>query len=595
MAVTLQNRTEISALYVALFGRAPDAEGLAYWASEVDKGQSITSIANRMYATAPARAYYPTSATDIEIVNSFYQNVLGRPADPQGQSFWLGRLVALGDRGALIQEMITTVVNYSGAASNPALNALGFGSRDLFLNKVEVAVYYGLNGGNITNATGALQNVTADAASVTPAKVNISLTFPPVASAPPAPGQSPVPAPPPVISATTPIATITDDVVGVATGPVRFKIVFNKPVTGFAVEDIVVKVADDALFPPTVLSDFVSAGDGQTYFVTFTPPAGFVGSIMVDLARNGARDTGNIGNAVVMANIQLVNTSALTTTADITDVTDDVVPVQGSVVNNGATNDTTPTIKGTLSAPLAIGEVLAVFDGSTKLGNAQVTGSTWAFTPEQALIQGSHAITAVVMNNASGNKGVASSPRNFIVDTTPPSFGSATKTVSVKENDKFVDTFTATDAGAVGMLRYSLAAGVGDAAKFTVDANTGEVTFIKAPDYEVDAKSYAINVVATDKAGLTSSQAVTINVTDVNEAPTAGAAASVSVSENTTAVGTFAATDVDAGDMLTYSLSGTDAAKFNVAAGGVVTFKAARNYEVDAKSYAINVVATDKA
>ena len=67
-------------------------------------------------------------------------------------------------------------------------------------------------------------------------------------------------------------------------------------------------------------------------------------------------------------------------------------------------------------------------------------------------------------------------------------------------------------------------------------------------------------------------------------------AASASVVENQTAAYTAAATDADAGTALTYSLSGTDAALFNIdAATGVVTFKAAPNFEAPGDAGGNNV------
>ena len=69
-----------------------------------------------------------------------------------------------------------------------------------------------------------------------------------------------------------------------------------------------------------------------------------------------------------------------------------------------------------------------------------------------------------------------------------------------------------------------------------------------------------------------------------------------SVAENapiTTVVYTATATDVDAGQTLRYSLSGTDAALFDInAATGVVTLKSSANFEARA-SYAFTVTATD--
>ena len=76
-------------------------------------------------------------------------------------------------------------------------------------------------------------------------------------------------------------------------------------------------------------------------------------------------------------------------------------------------------------------------------------------------------------------------------------------------------------------------------------------------------------------------------------APVLGGDATVSVAENQTAVGTFAAVDPDAGDTVTYSLSGADAALFSINAAGVVSFLAAPNFESAPGPFNITVTATD--
>ena len=96
MAITVAMRTEVSQLYVALFGRAPDSEGLGFWVNQRNQGQTLTQIANAMFATAPARPYYPTWLTNQEIIAQFYENVLGRTADSEGLAFWTGKLNAAG-------------------------------------------------------------------------------------------------------------------------------------------------------------------------------------------------------------------------------------------------------------------------------------------------------------------------------------------------------------------------------------------------------------------------------------------------------------------------------------------------------------------
>ena len=80
--------------------------------------------------------------------------------------------------------------------------------------------------------------------------------------------------------------------------------------------------------------------------------------------------------------------------------------------------------------------------------------------------------------------------------------------------------------------------------------------------------------------------------------PNDGSPVTLTVAENTTAVADVNATDVD-GDTITYSLTGDDAALFDVdPSTGVVTFKAAPNYEVPLDTggdnvYNVTVVASD--
>ena len=168
MAITTQMRTEVSQLYVALFGRAPDGEGLGYWVQLRDQGQSLTQIANTMYATTPARTYFPSFLTNGEIIAAFYTNVLGRTADADDAAFWTGKLNAAGATpGSVIAEMINVVANYAGT------DAAGKDSQSLFNNKVTVAQYYGEKNGNVAGAQTALSSVTKDAATVTTTKAAI--------------------------------------------------------------------------------------------------------------------------------------------------------------------------------------------------------------------------------------------------------------------------------------------------------------------------------------------------------------------------------------------------------------------------------------
>jgi len=76
-----------------------------------------------------------------------------------------------------------------------------------------------------------------------------------------------------------------------------------------------------------------------------------------------------------------------------------------------------------------------------------------------------------------------------------------------------------------------------------------------------------------------------------NQPPVISTAAAQAVAEGVLAVVTIEATDPD-GDILTYSISGTDAASFSISSAGVLTFNTAPDFETKS-SYSITVSVND--
>jgi len=156
-------------------------------------------------------------------------------------------------------------------------------------------------------------------------------------------------------------------------------------------------------------------------------------------------------------------------------------------------------------------------------------------------------------------------------------------------------TITATDVDG-DALTFTLSGT--DAALLSIDSD-GNLTFDAAPDFETKA-SYELTVTVSDGSGSVS-QAITISITDVNEVPQINALASaLSADENQTQVVTVSATDPDASTTLSFSISGDDSALFAISASGVLTFKAAPDYEAPGDAdgdniYAINIVVSDGA
>src|SRR5690606_2718774 len=166
------------------------------------------------------------------------------------------------------------------------------------------------------------------------------------------------------------------------------------------------------------------------------------------------------------------------------------------------------------------------------------------------------------------------------------------ESIAIDENTTAVGNYAASDAEGDN-LTYSLSGA--DAALFTIDAS-GNLAFISAPDFESNAGPFAVTITATDdgEGTLADSQNITVNINNVieNTAPVLGADTSIAIDENTTAVGNFAASDAE-GDALTYTLSGTDAALFNIDAAGNLSFIAAPDFETNAGPFNVTVTATD--
>ena len=92
--------------------------------------------------------------------------------------------------------------------------------------------------------------------------------------------------------------------------------------------------------------------------------------------------------------------------------------------------------------------------------------------------------------------------------------------VNVAENTTAVTTVTATDADAGSTLTYCIIGGA-DAAKFTINASTGALTFVSAPDSESPTDAGGNNVydvtVQVSDGTLTDTQAIAVTVTNVND------------------------------------------------------------------------------
>ena len=185
------------------------------------------------------------------------------------------------------------------------------------------------------------------------------------------------------------------------------------------------------------------------------------------------------------------------------------------------------------------------------------------------------------------------------VDNSAPVFSEGDSTTrSVAENTASgVDIGTAVAATDTDgdTLTYSL--GGTNASTFSIVSTSGQLQTKSALDYETK-NSYSVTVSVSDGKGGSDSIAVTINITDANDAPefSDGSRTTRSVAENTASgqnIGTaVSATDAD-NNTLTYTLSGTNASSFSiVGTTGQLQTKSALDHETE-DSYSVTVSVSD--
>lgn len=79
-------------IYEAAFDRKPDATGLGYWITQIDKGMSLKTVADGFLSSAEFNSLNGPSSTNTSFVDNLYQNILDRAGDKAGIDYWTGVL-----------------------------------------------------------------------------------------------------------------------------------------------------------------------------------------------------------------------------------------------------------------------------------------------------------------------------------------------------------------------------------------------------------------------------------------------------------------------------------------------------------------------
>ena len=135
-------KTDVSQLYVSIFGRASEGEGNAYW--QTDRPDMI-STANAMLGTNAAKDYFGANLnSDQAFIEYIYLNTLSKTLadDPSGIAYWVGELEGGKSRGEVAVSLVGVIKDYApgGPYYNPG-DAKTIAAYNQFTNRVEVSNY----------------------------------------------------------------------------------------------------------------------------------------------------------------------------------------------------------------------------------------------------------------------------------------------------------------------------------------------------------------------------------------------------------------------------------------------------------------------
>ncbi|MEF8761583.1 MAG: cadherin domain-containing protein [Candidatus Accumulibacter sp. UW25] len=288
----------------------------------------------------------------------------------------------------------------------------------------------------------------------------------------------------------------------------------------------------------------------------------------------GALDYENAAshNITVLATSSDGSESSQTFTIAVTNVNDN--PVLGPTDNNAAVN----TVAENASPGATVGITALASDADSDAtvtytlsndagGKFAIDDTSGVVTVLSALDYESAANHDIVVLATSSDGSTSSQTFNIAVTNVneAPSITPASLVLTVQENLILAGSMAADDPDVGDNLLFSLEGGA-DENLFTIDANTGALSFVTAPDWEnpTDAGGnnvYDVLIKVTDAGSLTDTQAVTVTVTnDTAEAPVTVLNAGLTVGENSidTIIGNSAlnTTDQDTGvSLIVYTLT----------------------------------------
>jgi len=264
-----------------------------------------------------------------------------------------------------------------------------------------------------------------------------------------------------------PTVTITSNVAvanGVDGAIITFT--FSEPPAGFSAASVAVTGG--------ALGAVTATADPLVFTALFTPQAGVAsGSASIAVAGGYTDTAGNSGAPDSIPSLQIDTVAPVATVTGGVQLSNDT-GTPGDLI----TNDPQQTLSGTLSAPLAAGDVVQVsVDGGQTFTAATVTGTGWTLAGQTLAASGT---LVVRVADAAGNVSAAVSTP-YTVDTVAPTVAIASSSAVLLPGQSTTLTFTFSEVPQ-GLTAAALAVTGGTVSGFAVTANPAVYTAVFTSD-----------------------------------------------------------------------------------------------------------------
>ena len=284
-------------------------------------------------------------------------------------------------------------------------------------------------------------------------------------------------------------------------------------------------------------TDTIEVGDDWTD-AGATAEDNYDGTITSSISTSGTVDVNTVGTYTITYSVtdQATNTGTATRTVNVVDTTAPVIE-KGQIFKYKE-NQTSEIEIGTVTAYDFVGTVdYNLINDSTNFYSINSSGII--------------TLTSTGLNSTANDHDTNPNQFNLTIEAIDKAGNKSSETVLIViENVNEAPVLTVADSFSAAENQTTITGAVsatdvdtGDTLTFSVSgddlaiSNSGVLSFVNAPDFETK-NSYTATITVTDADGLTDSEEITVNVTNVNEAPSFNGASNIVVNEDVS-VGTL--------------------------------------------------------